>query len=170
METQQPRMPQDSRFEVRVTSDSHFGWIRTRLSIERTMMSWVRTAVSLIGFGFAIVEFFERLDQMPGTRPPDFPGGPRVLGLALIGCGVLALVVSLWQYWWTVNYLWGEPFTPIAGMKKEGMQSPVLADRRAARFDRSVRLLCRAAAICPDDKDRRSATVREHTKGGGWDA
>ena len=26
------------KFEVRVTSDSHFGWIRTRLSIERTMM------------------------------------------------------------------------------------------------------------------------------------
>jgi putative membrane protein len=39
------------RFEVRVTSDSHFGWIRTRLSVERTMMSWIRTAVALIGTG-----------------------------------------------------------------------------------------------------------------------
>ena len=33
------------RFEVRVTADTHFGWLRTRLSVERTMMSWVRTAV-----------------------------------------------------------------------------------------------------------------------------
>lgn len=53
-----------NRFEVRVTADSHFAWLRTRLAVERTMMSWLRTAVSLIGFGFAIVQFFERLEQM----------------------------------------------------------------------------------------------------------
>src|SRR5215469_692463 len=88
------------RFEVRVTADSHFGWIRTRLSLERTMMSWVRTAVSLIGFGFAIVQFFERLEQMPGGLPASHPGAPRYLGLALISCGVLALLVSIWQYRW----------------------------------------------------------------------
>jgi uncharacterized membrane protein YidH (DUF202 family) len=27
------------------------------MALERTMMSWVRTAVSLIGFGFTIVQF-----------------------------------------------------------------------------------------------------------------
>jgi len=67
------------RFEVRTTSDSHFGWLRTRL----------------------------------------------------ISCGILALVISLWQYRWTVRYLWGESFAPIAGMRadatKEKMQSPVMA-------------------------------------------
>ena len=65
------------RFEVRVTADTHFGWLRTRLSVERTMMSWVRTAVSLIGFGFAIVQFFERLQQMPGISPAAFPKAPH---------------------------------------------------------------------------------------------
>ncbi len=119
--------PGADRFEVRVTADSHFGWIRTRLSLERTMMSWVRTAVSLIGFGFAIVEFFERMQQMPGTRPPRLPNAPKYLGLGLISCGILALVVSIWQYWWAIRYLWGGSFASIAGMKKEGMQSPVLA-------------------------------------------
>ena len=49
------------------------------------------------------------------------------MGLALISCGILALVISLWQYWWTVRYLWGEAFAPIAGMTKEGKQSPVIA-------------------------------------------
>jgi uncharacterized membrane protein YidH (DUF202 family) len=82
--------PDLQRFEVRVTADSHFGWIRTRLSVERTMMSWIRTAVSLIGFGFAIVQFFERLQQMPGITPASFPRAPQYLGLALISCGVLA--------------------------------------------------------------------------------
>lgn len=123
--------PDLQRFEVRVTADSHFGWIRTRLSVERTMMSWIRTAVSLIGFGFAIVQFFERLQQMPGITPASFPRAPQYLGLALISCGVLALLVSIWQYLWTVRYMWGAPFTPIASMRtgatNEQMQSPVVA-------------------------------------------
>ncbi|TIU04855.1 MAG: DUF202 domain-containing protein, partial [Mesorhizobium sp.] len=51
----QPADENPPRFEVHVTSDSHFSWLRTRLSVERTLMSWVRTSVSLIGFGFTIV-------------------------------------------------------------------------------------------------------------------
>jgi putative membrane protein len=90
-----PTDPSADRFEVRVTADGHFAWLRTRLSLERTMMSWVRTAVSLIGFGFAIVQFFERLQQMPGVRPVNHPNAPQYLGLALISCGVLALVISI---------------------------------------------------------------------------
>jgi putative membrane protein len=115
------------RFEVRVTADSHFGWIRTRLSVERTMMSWLRTAVALIGFGFAIVQYLNRLQPIPGGRPAYLPTAPEYLGLALISCGILALLVSIWQYWWGIRYLWGDPFTPIAGVTKEGMQTPVIA-------------------------------------------
>jgi putative membrane protein len=114
-----------------MTSDSHFGWLRTRLSVERTMMSWLRTAVSLIGFGFAIVQFFERLEQMPGSQTAQHPDAPKYLGLALIGSGILALVVSIWQYRWLVGYLWGGPFRPLAGMRgdaaKEQTHTPVLA-------------------------------------------
>jgi len=119
--------PSAGRFEVRTTSDSHFGWIRTRFSLERTMMSWLRTATALIGFGFAIVQFFDRLQQTPEARSAYLPNAPIFLGLALIGCGIVALVVSISQYRWTVHYLWGENFAPIAGMAKEPMNSPVLA-------------------------------------------
>jgi len=52
------------RFEVRATASDHFAWIRTRLSLERTMMSWQRTAVALIGFGFAIVQYLEHLELL----------------------------------------------------------------------------------------------------------
>jgi putative membrane protein len=115
------------RFEVRVTADSHFAWLRTRLALERTIMAWLRTAVSLIGFGFAIVQFFEHMQRMPGVRPAEHPHAAQYMGLALISCGVLALVMSVWQYWWSVRYLWGGSFAVLAGMTKEGMQSPVLA-------------------------------------------
>ena len=116
-----------TRFEVRVTASDHFAWLRTRLALERTIMAWLRTAVALIGFGFAIVQYLKHLQQTPGTRPDYLPTAPEYLGLALISCGVLALVISIWQYWWGVRYLWGEPFTPIAGVTGEGKQTPVMA-------------------------------------------
>ena len=116
-----------ARFEVRPTAGDHFAWIRTRLALERTIMSWLRTAVALIGFGFAIVQYLNHLQQIPGARPSDYPTAPEYLGLALISCGIVALVISIWQYWWGIRYLWGEPFTPIAGVTKEGMQTPVIA-------------------------------------------
>jgi putative membrane protein len=119
--------PSAGRFEVRVTADSHFAWVRTRLALERTIMSWLRTAVALIGFGFAIVQYINRLQQIPGARPAYLPTAPEYLGLALISCGILALVISIWQYRWSIRYLWGEPFAPLAGVTKEGMQTPVIA-------------------------------------------
>jgi inner membrane protein YidH len=115
------------RFAVRVTADTHFGWLRTRLSVERTLMSWVRTAVSLIGFGFTIVQFFNRLQDLPGANPARLPDASRYLGLALIFCGIIGLLVSLWQYWWTLRYLSSGNFTQIAGMTKEGVQTPIVA-------------------------------------------
>jgi putative membrane protein len=116
-----------NRFEVRATASDHFAWLRTRLALERTIMAWLRTAVALIGFGFAIVQYLEHLQQFPGARPTYLPEAPRYLGLALISCGVLALVISIWQYQWGLRYLWGEPYTPIAGATKEGKRTPIMA-------------------------------------------
>ena len=115
------------RFEVRATAADHFAWVRTRLALERTIMSWLRTAVALIGFGFAIVQYINHLQQIRGARPAYPPTAPEYLGLALILCGVVALVISIWQYRWSIRYLWGEPFSAIAGVTKEGMQTPVIA-------------------------------------------
>jgi len=114
------------RFIVRPTADSHFSWLRTRLSVDRTLMAWVRTAVSLIGFGFAIVQFFDRLEQMPGVNPARYPDAARYLGLALIFCGVAALAISLWEYRWIIRYLRSGSFAAIAAEKREAMQAPVI--------------------------------------------
>jgi putative membrane protein len=119
------------RFEVRTTSDSHFGWIRTRMALERTLMAWVRTGVALIGFGFTIVQFFQRLRETEGVAPAVRPEAPRYLGLALIAAGILSLIISAWQYRRIVNYLWSSQFRPIAGLEGSEMhpiitQSPLL--------------------------------------------
>ena len=107
---------QPPRFEVRPTADTHFGWLRTRLAVERTLMAWVRTAMALIGFGFTIVQFFEHLHAIAGTAPGLRPEAPRYLGLALIAAGVLALLISIWQDRKVVHYLWSKEFEPVAGL------------------------------------------------------
>src|SRR5208283_725073 len=124
--------PPTGRFAVHTTSDSHFAWLRTRMALERTLMAWVRTSVALIGFGFTIVQFFQRLEGMENVAPALRPQAPRQLGLALIGAGVLALVISAQQYRHMVRYLWSDPYRPIAGAEGKPMakiitQTPLLA-------------------------------------------
>jgi putative membrane protein len=122
---------EEHRFTVKVSAESHFAWIRTRLSLERTMLSWIRTAVSLIGFGFTIVQFFERFGKMEGVAEAVQPDAPRYLGIALIVAGSLALAISIWQYWWGIRYLSTGAFRPVAGVHerpwKVPFQSPVFA-------------------------------------------
>jgi putative membrane protein len=100
-------------FEVRPTSDSHFAWIRTRLSADSTLMGWMRLSTTLIGFGFTIVQFFDRLESMSNVKPAIAPQLPRYLGLALIFAGVLGLLIAIWQYIWFVNYLHSEEFSRL---------------------------------------------------------
>jgi len=126
MSTQAPE-ENSHRFEVRVTADSHFSWLRTRLSLDRTLMSWIRTGTAMIGFGFTIVQFFERLASMQGVAPALWPQAPRYVGLALIAAGVLALAISIWQYSLVVRYLWSEPYRILAGVREHAAQPPVLA-------------------------------------------
>ena len=63
--------------------DSHFSWLRTRMSTERTLMSWNRTSLSLIGFGFTIYQSFESFQQATAGDAALRPEAPRNLGLTL---------------------------------------------------------------------------------------
>lgn len=105
------------RFEVRVTADSHFAWLRTRLAVERTMMAYMRTAVSLIAFGFTIFQFIDRLQS--ARAEVRYPEAPWYLGLALIFCGIAAAVASLWEYRKLINYMWSGNYAQLAGMDGE---------------------------------------------------
>jgi putative membrane protein len=79
-------------------TETHFSWLRTRMSLERTLMSWVRTATALIGFGFSLVAFFEQLRQTHGVATARFPEATRLAGAVMIAAGVVGLSVAMWQY------------------------------------------------------------------------
>ena len=65
---------------------------RTRMSADRTLMSVIRTSLSLIGFGFTIAQVFQKL------RDQDIiakAAAPRNFGVALVGLGIVMLVVGI---------------------------------------------------------------------------
>lgn len=96
----------EPRFEAQPNVGNHFAWIRTLLGLQRTLLAAVRTSVSLIGFGFTVAQFFEKL--MSGTAVSlrhVGPEMPRNVGLLLIGGGVLSLAMFTWQYAIATAYL-----------------------------------------------------------------
>ena len=94
-------------------TQTHLAWMRTRMSLETVLAAWVRTATSLIGFGFAIVQFFEHFN---GTRGLSGQHLARYVGLVLIGIGSLATGVAVWDYHKALRYLESEAFRGVAGV------------------------------------------------------
>lgn len=70
--------------------------VRTALSAEQTLMSWVRSALSMFTFGFSIVQFFHYLAGQ--RQSAELAAGPRRLGLALIGVGIVVLFLAVAEY------------------------------------------------------------------------
>ena len=70
---------------------------RTRLAHDRTLMAWVRTATSLISFGFTIYKFFQYLQER-NAAPRQGVVGPRQYALLMISIGIVALAFATIQH------------------------------------------------------------------------
>jgi putative membrane protein len=77
--------------------------IRTALSSEQTLMSWVRTSLSMFTFGFAIAQFFQFLAKQQEVARISV--GPRWLGITLISVGIVVLVVATREHMATIRRL-----------------------------------------------------------------
>ncbi|MGH8011453.1 MAG: YidH family protein [Candidatus Binataceae bacterium] len=65
---------------------------RTRAAYERTMMSWIRTATSLIVFGFSVYKFFQI--EAPRREQQHHLIGARGFAFMLVGIGLVSLVLA----------------------------------------------------------------------------
>jgi putative membrane protein len=95
------------------------GLRRTFLAYDRTLMAWIRTAVSLITFGFSIYKFFQYLIKAEDFRPVQTLIGPRQFAIGMIGLGVIGLAAATVQYRQTVKMLKeerGEEYRSLAGI------------------------------------------------------
>ncbi len=70
---------------------------------ERTFLAWLRTALALIGFGFAIARFslFLRQLQTAFTHqvvPPHPLFNAENLGVSLVVFGIITIALAAWRY------------------------------------------------------------------------
>ena len=72
--------------------------LRTLNAAERTLMAWIRTSISMIGFGFTIFKFFQYQAEEIAATHPHRAQAPRNLGLTLVALGTLALAAAAWQH------------------------------------------------------------------------
>jgi putative membrane protein len=81
---------------VELDISTKLSYDRTRLAYENTMMAWVRTATSLITFGFSVYKFFQfdvkRVEGLTGAV------GPREFGLMMITFGLVSLAAGTVQH------------------------------------------------------------------------
>jgi putative membrane protein len=65
---------------------------RTWLAHERTLMAWVRTAASMISFGFTIYKFFQF--EAAGKVVDHGVLSPRMFALVMVSIGLFALLLA----------------------------------------------------------------------------
>jgi putative membrane protein len=70
--------------------------VRTALSSEQTLMSWIRTALSLFTFGFSITQFFHFVEQQ--REGDQISSDPRRLGVALVSAGIVVLLFAMAEH------------------------------------------------------------------------
>jgi len=72
------------------------------LAAERTFLAWIRTGLSLMGFGFVVARFGLFLQQLQIFRQPTAAplstGISLWFGTALIALGVIVTIGSAWQH------------------------------------------------------------------------
>jgi putative membrane protein len=69
---------------------------RTHIAYEQSMMTWIRTAIALITFGFTIYKFFQL--ELPGRAEKSRLLGPREFALLLVSLGLVSLVLATLEH------------------------------------------------------------------------
>jgi putative membrane protein len=77
---------------------------RTMLAENRTLLAWVRTSLSLIGFGFTIFKLLQLVYEQGGTKLMR-EQTPRNIGLFMILTGTIPLLFMLITYGRTLKRL-----------------------------------------------------------------
>ena len=71
---------------------------RSRAAAERTLMAWIRTALSLIAFGFSIGKIYDYLEKVNPERVLDPIDSARIFGESFISLGIFGLIAAIVQH------------------------------------------------------------------------
>ena len=85
---------------------------RTRAAADRTLMAWVRTSLSLIGFGFGIAKYRDiLLSAGIIRRPPEEFNTTLIFGLSFISLGIFGLLAAVIQHWRILEAIKNDPLS-----------------------------------------------------------
>jgi putative membrane protein len=76
---------------------------RNRAAAERTLMAWIRTALSLISFGFGIDSIVRVIQRSQSNINPV--GFSAIVGLAFIALGTYAIIVAAFEHHKELGYI-----------------------------------------------------------------
>jgi putative membrane protein len=83
---------------------------RSREAADRTLMAWIRTCLSLIGFGFGIAKLRDILIEAGMHPRPEHFHGTLIFGLSFISLGIFGLLAAVVQHWRILQHLKFENF------------------------------------------------------------
>jgi putative membrane protein len=69
---------------------------RTHIAYEQSMMTWIRTAIALITFGFTIYKFFQL--ELAGRSDRTRLIGPREFAVSLVVLGLVSLTLATLEH------------------------------------------------------------------------
>jgi putative membrane protein len=72
--------------------------LQSRNSSERTLLAWIRTSLTLIGFGFGIPGILNVLQTEHIKNLPSAMRNIKILGSSFIVLGLVSIIVALIQY------------------------------------------------------------------------
>jgi putative membrane protein len=78
----------------------------TKLALDRTMLAWVRTALTMASFGFGMVAFFRsRRVESPNAESRRLHEWAVLVGTSLLVLAILAMVLAGVFHWYALRKL-----------------------------------------------------------------
>ncbi len=101
---------------AQASAESHFSWLRSKMSSDRTLMSYARASISFIGVGFTIYEYLAAHGDARDILAGRGVSAPQWLGLGLMVAGVVLLIAGANDYREFLGSLRDDGYGEISGI------------------------------------------------------
>jgi putative membrane protein len=85
-----------------VAKPRDLGAVRTMMAADRTLMAWIRTALSMLSFGFTIYKVLQGFQESGRAISENTP---RNAGIFLVVAGTVAILMGTIEYGLTLQQL-----------------------------------------------------------------